>query len=392
MAADRPTAPDTTLPAALASLLDRDAGAYVRSLDRRHSVLDAVLAGRRRAIIYPAARLGRHAASVLQARGVRVVAFGDGNEALWGTTVDGLPVMSPDEVSRCGDVVLVASTLHDTPITATLTERGCQVVPIAYLAMRLPEAFATRELAGAIGAVCSPAHRDGIAQAFGLMADDESQTVFVEKLRYYLTQDKGALDAIRSIEPMYFDPTVYTVRSDEVVADGGAYTGDTLQAFRRVTSDRFEGWVAFEPDQANVPALERAVGGDERVTIVAAGLARAPGTGRLERLSGFDSRIVTDDARGGEAVPLTSLDHQFAARSPSIVKLDIEGFEAEALYGARRCIEDGAVLAVSAYHSPSDLWTLPLLVAQLAPISAIYLRHYTREFDDTVCYGVPPGR
>jgi hypothetical protein len=50
------------------------------------------------------------------------------------------------------------------------------------------------------------------------------------------------------------------------------------------------------------------------------------------------------------------------------------------------------VLAISAYHYPSDLWAIPLLLARIAPGARLYLRHYTREFDDTVCYSVPLSR
>ena len=35
-----------------------------------------------------------------------------------------------------------------------------------------------------------------------------------------------------------------------------------------------------------------------------------------------------------------------------------------------------------------DLWRIPLLLEQLMPGSRLYLRHYTREVDDTVCYAV----
>jgi hypothetical protein len=73
--------------------------------------------------------------------------------------------------------------------------------------------------------------------------------------------------------------------------------------------------------------------------------------------------------------------------------MDIEGSERAALEGARRLMgQHHPKLAVSAYHFPRDLWEIPLLLARLCPASHLYLRHYTREIDDTVCYALPRGQ
>jgi hypothetical protein len=44
--------------------------------------------------------MGRTAAKELQSRGVRIAAFGDGNPALWGSEIDGLPVLSPEQIGK----------------------------------------------------------------------------------------------------------------------------------------------------------------------------------------------------------------------------------------------------------------------------------------------------
>jgi hypothetical protein len=50
------------------------------------------------------------------------------------------------------------------------------------------------------------------------------------------------------------------------------------------------------------------------------------------------------------------------------------------------------VLAVSLYHKPEDLWDLPLLINALVPGYLLYLRRYSDERWETVCYAVPPER
>ena len=104
-----------------------------------------------------------------------------------------------------------------------------------------------------------------------------------------------------------------------------------------------------------------------------------------------DARIAGPEDPSGEPVTIVALDDHFADSDvPTFIKLDIEGSEAGALLGASRLITAGRpTMAISAYHYPSDLWAIPLLLAHLAPTSRILLRHYTREVDDTVCYAIP---
>lgn len=382
----------------LAALLDRDPQLWRSALDRRYHVLDDVLAGHKRAVIYPAARMGRDAASRLRSIGVDVVAFGDRDPTLHGSQIDGLPVLSPAQVSakHHADVILVSSTMYDSAICEDLEARGCGlVVPVGYLNLRLPEVFKAREYDGAWDAVADPANRAAIEAAHALFADSESRRVFEGKLAYYLRLDKSRLDAIRSTATIYFDRGVFEFGIDEVVVDGGAYVGDTLTTFLEQSSGRFSSYVAFEPDPVSFKTLETVAAFDRsRITAVQAGLASRTSTARFLSTHGADSHILVGQGSAGEAVPVVSLDEYFEGRPPpTMIKLDIEGAEADALYGARGLLGSATpLLAISAYHYPADLWTLPLLMRQYMPVSRLYLRHYTREVDDTVCYAIPDGR
>jgi FkbM family methyltransferase len=379
-------------------LFDGDPQARRSALDERHRAFDEVLAGRRRAVIYPAARMAREAAARLKSLGVHVVAFGDGNPAMQGSHIDGLPVLSPAEVvaAHRGDVVLIASTMHDSAINRDLLARGCEaVVPVGYLNLRLPGVFRSREYDGAFLAATDPANRPAIEKVFALLADSESRRVFASKLAFYVTLEKPYLDGIRSPGTIYFDPSVYTLGSDEIVADGGAFVGDTLASFLGCSSGRFRGYIAFEPDPESYAKLSAVAATDPaRISAVRAGLAFQESSARFRSTHGADSRLLGEDELGGDRVPVVSLDGFFAGReAPTLIKMDIEGAEADALQGAGVTLRSAApTLAISVYHFPTDLWTIPLLINRLMPSGRLYLRHYTNEIDDTVCYAVPPGR
>jgi FkbM family methyltransferase len=358
-------------------------------------MLDEVLVGREPAVIYPAARMGRQAAQRLRAMGVQVVAFGDSDPTLSGTVIDALPVFSPAEIAahHRHDAILVASTMFDSAIGEDLRARGCSaVIPVGYLNLRLPEVFSAREYRGSWTAVTDSINRPAIEDAFSLLGDADSRRAFLGKLAYYLSLDKAHLDKIRSKATIYFDSSIYALGAAEVVVDGGAYTGDTFRSFRERSANQFHSYFAFEPDEASYAVLSDAVAIDPaRVFAIQAGLAGDTTTARLLSASAMDSRVLTDDEPGGVPISTVSLDDYFHERpSPTLIKMDIEGAEAEALRGAAQLLHQASpVLAVSAYHFPTDLWTIPLLIKRLMPNGRLYLRHYTREVDDTVCYAVP---
>jgi FkbM family methyltransferase len=342
--------------------------------------------------------MGRQAAAGLAALGANVVAFGDRNSTLHGNRIDGLPVLSPAEIAAThrGDACLIASTMYDSEIGDDLLARGCEiVVPVGYLNLRMPEIFRAREYEGAWAAASSLANREAIEEAYGLLDDETSRRVFSSKLAFYLTLEKQRVDEIKSHSTVYFDSGVWQLGAREVVADGGAYIGDTLESFIEACSGQFGSYFAFEPDDTNFVRLSIAAGRDPtRITAVRAGLGRRTASARMLSTQGLDSRLLSKDEPGGMDVPIVSLDDYFdGRRAPSLIKMDIEGAEAEALQGAAHILHDSSpVLAISAYHYPTDLWTLPLLMHRLMPQSRLHLRHYTREVDDTVCYAVPSDR
>jgi FkbM family methyltransferase len=382
----------------LAALLDADASACRAALDERYDVLDDVLAGRQPAIVYPAAGLGKAVAEQLIAMGVDVKALGDRSPDLRNNVVDGVSVLSPFEVAaQYPEVpVLVASTMFDSVIAEDLRERGCRtVVPVGYLNLRLPDVFRSREYQGAHEAASDPANRWAIERAFSVFADEESRRTFLGKLAFYLTLEKRRLDEIKSDATIYFDPAIHALSDDEVFVDGGAYVGDTLKDFLDASQGRFAAYYAFEPDSASFQKLSAVAEQDpHRIFAVRAGVGAGAMSARITGTGGAGSRVMGENEQGGDAIEIVSLDEFFATHSlPTFIKLDIEGFEADALRGAAATIEEAhPVLAVSAYHYPTDLWNVPLQLAELCPGARVVLRHYTREIDDTVCYAIPASR
>jgi FkbM family methyltransferase len=136
------------------------------------------------------------------------------------------------------------------------------------------------------------------------------------------------------------------VRPGDLVFDVGAHVGDRTAAFRRLGARV----VAVEPQPALVKTLKLLYGRDRAVAIEAAALGRNPGTIAL-KLNPDNPTVSTasaafiaaaDGAPGwhGQAwtrsidVPMVTFDQLIARHGlPAFAKIDVEGFEAEALLG-----------------------------------------------------------
>jgi hypothetical protein len=69
------------------------------------------------------------------------------------------------------------------------------------------------------------------------------------------------------------------------------------------------------------------------------------------------------------------------------IKMDIEGAETKALFGAKRIIQQHKPrLAICLYHNPEDYFNIPLLIKEFVPEYKIYMRHHYKSFLETVCY------
>jgi hypothetical protein len=75
-------------------------------------------------------------------------------------------------------------------------------------------------------------------------------------------------------------------------------------------------------------------------------------------------------------IPARSVDSILGGKSATLIKMDVEGFEREAIWGASSTISHfSPKLMVSLYHRNQDIFELPLLIRKLNPEYKFYIRH-----------------
>ena len=105
------------------------------------------------------------------------------------------------------------------------------------------------------------------------------------------------------------------------------------------------------------------------------------------------STEASSTGSGALTVDCVTLDDTLAGRKPTYVKMDIEGFEPEALAGGRGLIASSLpVLAICVYHEYDHPWRIPLAIASMTDGYRYYLRPHHLQAWDLGCYAVPFGR
>jgi FkbM family methyltransferase len=308
--------------------------------------------------------------------------------------VDGVPVMSTHEaVRRFGLDARVAVTICSPGASAGAVIRELAALGCRNVTSFLPLLWATEGGLPHFGfdrpSLILEERRD-IRSAFGLLSDELSRSLFVHQLRMRLTGELGRFDHLVSPSDQYFPRGLLSLRPQERMLDGGAFDGDTLRTV--IAAGPFERVVCVEPDpgtfsrlKALFDTLPRAL--RDRVSLVDAALASRAGTLRFDSTGGIGAALADT---GTIAVRAITIGEAMGGMSPTLIKLDIEGGEADALAGAAATISDAAPrLAVCVYHRPTDLWAIPLFIRRTNPAYRFHLRCHAHDGLETVLYAMP---
>lgn len=205
------------------------------------------------------------------------------------------------------------------------------------------------------------------------LGDYRSKAVLVGIVRYWFQFDEDGLHSLNELLfSDYFDFDIVTCDSNTVLVDLGAYVGDTIKHFVREHNE-YKKIYAYEITPSTYQILCQQTADYHDIIRINKGVSKEPGKMFVWGWELGGANKLTD--AGDVEVEVVTLDDDI--REPvSIIKMDIEGAEKDALIGAKRHIkEERPKLLISAYHLPGDIFEIPELIDSMRDDYKFYLRY-----------------
>lgn len=311
---------------AISEMVDREIFRYA-SKDQMFRLLLWLSKRTGKVTLFGAGFAGWQICSVLLRHNIQVHSIADNNRLLWESFRQGIKVIPPNQIEE-GSIVVIGVNSHVAEILEQLL-------------------------------------------ALGISKND----IFIPSGPWWMGDS-----------PQYFDSEIMRPCADEVFIDGGSLDGGDCINFMKWCKGSYKAIYAFEPDAENCKKLRKTVAGYRGVTVLEEGLWSEER--ELHFTAGYSENCAISD-QGKSVIRVTSIDKRFERDKVTLIKLDIEGSEMDALIGAadviKRCRPR---LAVCVYHKPEDILNIPQKIMELNPDYTLYIRHYSYVETETVVYAV----
>ncbi len=230
-----------------------------------------------------------------------------------------------------------------------------------------------------------------------LLQDEISRSILKRFVMYQLGDSDGLIQNSEVPQRQYLGESLPTSAKDGYfsglnrVVDVGAYDGDTVRNFcdRLKVYDSAMEFICIEPDQKNFEKLKYGTANlSAKVLKLNAAVGDENGWIPFTHTGSLSSSAL-NDKNDLINIPQFKLDDLLIDWSPTLIKMDIEGAELSALKGSINILKSGATnFAISVYHQPKDIVSIPLYIYSLNKSYRFFLRTYGQHNYDTILYCV----
>lgn len=321
--------------------------------------------------------------------------YADNNKEKWGKILDGLLVLSPEEVekkvNKNFDTYIIIASQQLVDIKQQLLSLGVEDSAIDMKGFGLVWGYMTLKNGSPFDMIYS--HIDDCEKTYSILSDNHSKAVYLGILNYKISLDnKYLMDIASPAEEQYFDREIIKLSDNEVVCDCGSYNGDTLEKFVVASDGKYKKYIAIEADKEIYTELNNNIvtNGYKNVQIYNVACWNEKTILKFQPAQ-FAGQI---SETGDITVFADALDNILIDQEVTLLKMDIEGAEERALMGASTLIKKNKpILAICIYHRLEDFYKLPLMMKDLNQEYKLFIRHYTMMFPaETVCYAIPKER
>lgn len=227
--------------------------------------------------------------------------------------------------------------------------------------------YALSELYGSCGiekidAKYAREHRRNFKEVYETLEDDQSKEC-LKAFLYAKIEEKSSYLYPYIVTPQYFfESNMWRIETDEILFDAGAYDGDSIRDFLNAADGKYKKIIACEPDKGNMKKLQEFIKTEnlKNINTVCKGLADGQ---KLLKYNSTGTMMSVIAEEGKEEIQVDSIDNILEDAPVTIIKMDIEGYEKEALLGAKQTIQKyKPMLFISAYHKKDDLFSIQRII------------------------------
>ncbi len=214
-------------------------------------------------------------------------------------------------------------------------------------------------------------NKEKFSEVYFMLADEKSRETYVNLINFKIS---GKLDylipSFSEKSEVYSD--ILKLKNDDVIADLGAYNGDTVAEFSEAVGGKLKKIYALEPDRKNFAKLIKNTSELPFVEAYNVAAYKEDTTLFFKKAAGRQSKI-SDTGEEIRAVKIDSL----IKEKISLLKMDIEGSELDAISGAEKTIKTHKPkLYICAYHRNEDMFSIPLAIKKIRPDYKFYFRQH----------------
>ncbi|OSS41184.1 Methyltransferase FkbM [Desulfurella amilsii] len=230
---------------------------------------------------------------------------------------------------------------------------------------------------------------DNYLKVFDLLDDEVSKAIYYRILKGRVFY--GGLNPLFPPMPMVsyqqYSHSQVKPENGDCIVDAGAYTGDTIEEIIK-ENITYKKIYAFEPDDQNYAKLIENTKIYQNIEAYKYGLWDKADKLYFNAEANMGSSIASNIIQANQTIDTISLDEFFKDKEkPTLIKMDIEGAELNALLGAKEIICNyKPKLQICIYHKPEHLYQIPILLKEWVKDYKLYIGHHTYGFGDTVLY------
>ncbi len=220
-------------------------------------------------------------------------------------------------------------------------------------------------------------HNNDFVWLYEKLEDDSSKFLLHAILNNFINYDFTSLQkTLNQKYHHYFDFDILPKMEEEVFADIGSYTGDTVLDFIKCYGENsYKKIYCYEITTDIIPTLKNNLINYKNIEIKSLAVSNKSKTLYIDENSTSNSANKTKN-KGKIKIEAKSLDEDVKEKI-SLIKMDIEGDEELALMGAKKHIQnDTPKLLISLYHNNNHYFKLPKLIYSYNKNYKFYLRNY----------------